>query len=274
MSELREKILSANIEEHKKEAKYYDKIHTEIFNFYEQKRINRSLDSILSGFSKDCKVLDVGCGTGNLTIKLLERGFRNIVCLDISKEMLDVLREKITKYGYNRNNIKFVVSDLDTFLSENTQKFDIILMASVLHHLPDYIDSLKRLKEILSERGIIYITHEPLPPQKPNLLAKILLKVDFLLYVVRYVILVAIGKLKYLKRNCRYSDYHTGENALNLSEIQKIFNSNYHIKIKKYSNAKYGLTALLLDKLEYLNSFELSVKKLDPTKQNQKEVFK
>ena len=70
MNKLKGKILSANIEEHKKEAKYYDVIHTELFNYYEQKRINKSLDFILNNFDNDCNILDVGCGTGNLTIKL------------------------------------------------------------------------------------------------------------------------------------------------------------------------------------------------------------
>ena len=252
MEKLKDKILSANIEEHKKEAKYYDVIHTELFNYYEQKRINKSLDVILNDFDNDCKIVDVGCGTGNLTIKLLERGFKNITCLDISKEMIHELKKKIKKYNHN-HNITFIVSDLDTFLTgKNNSKFGIILMGSVLHHLPDYISALKHLKEALSEDGCIYITHESLPPQKPLILVNLLFKLDFLMYAVRYIILIAFRKLKYLKRDCRYSDYHTGKNAINLFEVKKIFNDNiYKIKISKYSTAKFGITASLLNKEDF-----------------------
>ena len=263
MEKLKDKILSANIEEHKKEAKYYDVIHTELFNYYEQKRINKSLDFIIikDNFNNDCKILDIGCGTGNLTIKLLERGFKNITCLDISKEMIQELKKKIKKYDHN---ITFIVSDLDTFLTgKNNSKFDIILMGSVLHHLPDYIGSLKHLNEALSEDGCIYITHEPLPPKNPSVLITLLLKSDFLMYAIRYIILIAFGKLKYLKRDCRYSDYHTGKNAIILLEVKRIFkDNNYKTIISEYSTAKFGFTASLLNRLGYFNSFELAVSKM------------
>ncbi len=260
MNKLKGKILSANIEEHKKEAKYYDVIHTELFNYYEQKRINKSLDFILNNFDNDCNILDVGCGTGNLTIKLLERGFRNITCLDISKEMIQELKKKIKKYNHN---ILFIVSDLDTFLiGKNNSKFDIILMGSVLHHLPDYISSLKHLKEALNEDSYIYITHEPLLSPKPSILITLLLQFDFFMYTVRYIILIAFGRLKYLKRDCRYSDYHTGKNAIKLLEVKRIFTgNNYRANISDYSTAKFGFTASLLNKLSLFNSFELIVRK-------------
>ncbi|MFC1926560.1 class I SAM-dependent methyltransferase [Chloroflexota bacterium] len=259
MEKLRQKILSANIEEHEKEAKYYDTIHTELFNRYEQKRINKSLDAALNKFDKDSKILDVGCGTGNLTIGLLERGFKNLTSLDISEEMIRELKKKVKKYDCN---INFMVSDLDTFLQRNDSKFDIVLISSVLHHLPDYISSLKHLKETLNENGCIYITHEPLPPPKPSILAKLLSRLDFSIYAVRYLILIAFGRLKYLKRDCRYSDYHTGQRAINLLEVKRIFKgNNYKTTISEYSTAKFGFTALLLNRLRFFNNFELIVSK-------------
>jgi ubiquinone/menaquinone biosynthesis C-methylase UbiE len=181
--------------------------------------------------------------------------------LDISKEIVHELKKKVKKYDYN-HNITFIVLDLETFLiGKNNSKFDIILMGSVLHHLPDYIGSLKHLKEVLSEDSYIYITHEPLPPKKPSISITFLLKINFLMYAVRYIILIAFGRLKYLKRDCRYSDYHTGKNAINLLEVLKIFDKNYKIKISKYSTAKFGITASLLNRLGFFNSFELIVER-------------
>lgn len=88
MSNLREEIIKANIDEHEKEAKYYDIIHTEIYNFYEQKRIETSLYPLVKTLDKNTKILEIGCGTGNLTIKLLNHGFDNITCLDLSPAMI------------------------------------------------------------------------------------------------------------------------------------------------------------------------------------------
>jgi len=47
-----------------------------------------------------------------------------------------------------------------------------------------------------------------------------LLKLDFLAYTVRYIILIALWKLKYLRRGCWYSDYHTGEKVINLLDFK------------------------------------------------------
>lgn len=254
MDKLKDKILSANIEEHKKEAKYYDTIHTELFNYYEQKRINKALDVIINNFDKNCKILDVGCGTGNLTIKILERGFKNITSVDISKEMMNELMRKVKNYNHN---IKFIVSDVDSFLENNISKFDIILMGSVLHHLPDYVNTLKKIKRVLNKKGCIYATHEPLVLPRKSILIRLLLKMDFFVYAARYIFLVFIGKLKYLNRSCEYSDYHTGDRAINLIELEKIFGDNYKLEIEKYSVAKFGFTAFLLDKMKYFNNFEL-----------------
>ena len=73
MKNLRKKILDSNIQEHMKEARYYDVIHSELYNTYEQKRIMSSLTKVTKDFSKDCKILEIGSGTGNLTIKLLSK---------------------------------------------------------------------------------------------------------------------------------------------------------------------------------------------------------
>ncbi|MCZ7403148.1 MAG: class I SAM-dependent methyltransferase [Candidatus Methanoperedens sp.] len=257
--DLRKKILDSNIKEHRKEAKYYDTIHSELYNWYEQKRIISSLYKVFTNFNKNSTVLDIGSGSGNLTIKLLQQGFRNIICLDISKEMMDELKRKVKDSDHN---IKFIVSDIDSFFENNTSKFDIVLIGSALHHFPDYVSTLKNIERILNNANCIYITHEPLPPSKKSILVKIFLKIDFFIYTARYLFLILIGRLKYLDRNCEYSDYHTGERAIDISQLEAIFGNNYMMSINKYPVAKFGFTAFLLEKIKYANSFEfMAVKK-------------
>lgn len=260
MNNLKRKILDSNIQEHIKEAKYYDIIHTELYNGYEQNRIMLSLNKITKNFNKNCEILEVGSGTGNLTIKLLDHGFKNITCLDISKEMIQELGKKVRNYDHN---IRFIVSDIDSFLESINSKFDLVVMGSVLHHLPDYIVTLKNVRNIVNEKGLIYITHEPLPPSKNSIFIKILLKIDFFIYTCRYLFLISISKLKYLNRNCEYSDYHTGVRAIDISQLDEVL-GNYRIRSVKYPVAKFAFTAFLLEKMNYTNSFELlAIKKRD-----------
>jgi tRNA (cmo5U34)-methyltransferase len=78
-------------------------------------------------------VLDVGCGAGNYTLKLLERlpGL-NAVLLDLSRPMLDRARERIgQKTGGSVRTIQGDVRSIE--LGE--EQFDVILAAAVLHHL-------------------------------------------------------------------------------------------------------------------------------------------
>ena len=78
-------------------------------------------------------VLDVGCGAGNYTIKLLGR-LPGLACtlLDLSRPMLDRAVQRVADVG--GRGVTAVQSDVrDATFSDGS--FDLILAASVLHHL-------------------------------------------------------------------------------------------------------------------------------------------
>jgi tRNA (cmo5U34)-methyltransferase len=78
-------------------------------------------------------VLDVGCGAGNYTLKLLER-LPNLdaTLIDLSQPMLDRARERVN--GATAGRITTVRGDIrEVKLAEGD--FDIIVAAAVLHHL-------------------------------------------------------------------------------------------------------------------------------------------
>jgi tRNA (cmo5U34)-methyltransferase len=78
-------------------------------------------------------VLDVGCGAGNYTLKLLGRlpGL-NVTLIDLSEPMLARAEERITAAGARSvERLQGDVRDLE--LGE--ERFDVILAAAVLHHL-------------------------------------------------------------------------------------------------------------------------------------------
>src|SRR5437660_2536382 len=78
-------------------------------------------------------VLDVGCGAGNYTLKLLEfLPNLDATLIDLSLPMLDRARERVSRATAGR--ITTVQADIrEARLPDG--EFDIVLAAAVLHHL-------------------------------------------------------------------------------------------------------------------------------------------
>jgi tRNA (cmo5U34)-methyltransferase len=78
-------------------------------------------------------VLDVGCGAGNYTLKLLEcLPNLDVTLIDLSQSMLDRARERVSRATAGR--ITTIRSDIrDVELPDG--QFDVVLAAAVLHHL-------------------------------------------------------------------------------------------------------------------------------------------
>ena len=80
-------------------------------------------------------LLDVGCGAGNFTLKVLQRlPNLDVTLIDLSRPMLDRAVERIR--AARRGPVTALQGDIrDLALGES--RFDIIVAASVLHHLRD-----------------------------------------------------------------------------------------------------------------------------------------
>lgn len=80
-------------------------------------------------------VLDVGCGAGNYTLKLLERvpDF-DVTLIDLSRPMLDRAVQRITPA--TMGTIRAIQGDVRD-LALGDSEYDVILAAMVLHHLRD-----------------------------------------------------------------------------------------------------------------------------------------
>lgn len=105
------------------------------------------------------RVLDIGCGAGNNTIKLLHQspGF-DCDLVDLSMPMLERARKRITAEDAGR--ITLFHGDIrDITLPDN--RYDVILAAAVLHHLrgdDDWLRSFEKLYRITAPGGSVWIS--------------------------------------------------------------------------------------------------------------------
>jgi len=157
------KIIQANVDTHQLEAPIYEAIHYEIFNPTEQKRLHAALTEAAKS-RPSLRALDLGCGTGNMTEKLLALGFI-VDAVDLSKEMIEVLRSK-RKSDIESGRLKTHVGLLEHVGLE--PGYGLITSYSVIHHLPDYLTTIHQCIRLLAPGGAYYIDHESLDPTRQN----------------------------------------------------------------------------------------------------------
>ncbi|MDD5567604.1 MAG: methyltransferase domain-containing protein [Candidatus Omnitrophica bacterium] len=105
---------------------------------------------------KDCdKVLDIGCGTGLLSLRLLQKAGCSITGIDISEEMLAIFKGKIKESGLEQK-IESRLMDIDSLNFKNNT-FDAAVSSVVLHHLKDKPKALKKIYKLLKPGGLFVI---------------------------------------------------------------------------------------------------------------------
>jgi tRNA (cmo5U34)-methyltransferase len=84
-------------------------------------------------------VLDIGCGAGNNTIKLLQSYGRGFACdlSDLSLPMLERAKQRVS--AETSEPVTVLAGDFRT-LPIKDESYDVILAAAVLHHLRDDAD--------------------------------------------------------------------------------------------------------------------------------------
>jgi len=103
-------------------------------------------------------VLDIGCGAGNFTLRILQE-VSPLDChlVDLSQSMLTRADERLRKFGVT--SVQTYQSDFRD-LSFRASSFDCILAGAVLHHLRDEEDwkfAFQRFHTWLKPGGRIYV---------------------------------------------------------------------------------------------------------------------
>lgn len=108
------------------------------------------LGTYIKNFTRDCNVLDIGCGYGFLMEYFLYNGFQNVYGVDIDPGQVAVCVKKELKVDESHNLIEY--------LSE--KKFDIITATDVIEHLTEEERHLylKAIYNSLNTDGIFICT--------------------------------------------------------------------------------------------------------------------
>ncbi len=123
-------------------------------------KIDKAYDRLTQQVKKGDNVLDVGCGTGMLTLHAAIKG-ADVTGFDINSEMLEIARIRIENSDFkeNVNLLEMGVAELDNF-DEN--EFDVIMSGLCFSELSnDELNyTLKLSKKILKQNGLLIIADE------------------------------------------------------------------------------------------------------------------
>lgn len=124
--------------------------HTNYKDIEDFKRLDFIINAVNSLNNPGAKILDVGCGNGNISLALGSLGYI-VHGIDIDADSIEKARQRNTF-----DNIRFNVLDANSF--DLNDEYDIVVCSEVLEHLNNPTELIGSIKLILRKQGIFIAT--------------------------------------------------------------------------------------------------------------------
>jgi len=98
-------------------------------------------------------VLNGGCGSGELSILLAQRGY-NVTGFDPDRDYIELANKNSQKA--HLKNCKFEVSSIESYKSK--MKYDAVIATDVLEHIKDDRYAFEKLTAFVKPKGVVIIT--------------------------------------------------------------------------------------------------------------------
>lgn len=115
-------------------------------HYEERSRLAKMVRSILEPHSS---VIDIGCGKGEMLIALQEQGFLNLYGTEFG-----AMYNESKKLGF-ATILPYDIAKLCEWSSAESKTFDCAILINVFEHIPEPINLLRQLKNILSPDGTL-----------------------------------------------------------------------------------------------------------------------
>jgi ubiquinone/menaquinone biosynthesis C-methylase UbiE len=137
-----------------KEAHIFDPKHIDVLESEDRKTWQNSEEIIeLLELKPSYVVADVGCGSGYFAVPI-SRKVKKVYGVDVQKEMLEYLEQKIRKQKIG--NIETLLSKEDEIPLPN-ESVDLLLSVNTLHEFHDKEKMITEMRRVLQHRGLVAI---------------------------------------------------------------------------------------------------------------------
>lgn len=103
---------------------------------------------------KGKRILDLGCGDGNMAKRFIDAGADYVVGIDISENMIKEANE-----NNNSDKIKYMVMGMEE-ISKINEKFDIVYSSLAFHYIEDYSRLMQDIYNLLNVGGVLIYSQE------------------------------------------------------------------------------------------------------------------
>lgn len=259
---LKEKVLEENRRVHAREDRLYLDRHPEQTNFFQKRILGAAVERVASALQPGkSRVLDLGCGSGYLTLQFLLRGFR-VTGVDLSPQMIHALEEKLPSSGHA--SPRLVVSDVEDFVDGDSEQYEAIVLSALLHHLYDYETVIKKICSRLASGGLLLIFFEPLKQKIGSPLRFTLHRWVAALDEAWYRWEMKARKIPLFEEEYELSDYQRRFGGIDPDRVIGLLQSeNLEVlQVEKYCARRNGLSALIATRLlNTQNTFNLLARK-------------
>ena len=126
-------------------------------------KINKIYDQISNYITPGCKVLDIGCGTGAISLRVAQKG-ADVTGIDINPEMISICKEKADKLGL-QENLTLIEKGVAELTTTQDKTYDFLTCGLSLSELS--YDELKyafrEAHRLLKDSGKLIIIDEVVP---------------------------------------------------------------------------------------------------------------
>lgn len=149
-------------------------------------KLDKIYDRLASHIKKEQRVLDVGCGTGALTLRAAQRGAR-VKGIDINPGMLEIAQKLLDEADLTQN-VELCEMGVAELGSEELESYDVVMNGLCFSELTeDELDyTLRQINRVLKPGGLLLIADEVSPKSISKRLLNWLIRLP--LVIITYLI--------------------------------------------------------------------------------------
>ncbi len=149
-------------------------------------RLGKAYDRLISHIRRGQKVLDLGCGTGALTIRAAQKAAK-VKGIDINSQMLEIAQNRAAEANLAQN-VELCEMGVAELGGEESESYDIVMSGLCFSELTEdeLLYTLRQAKRILKPEGLLLIADEVSPKSISKMILNWLIRIP--LVTITYLI--------------------------------------------------------------------------------------